>query len=142
MNAVLNPRALPFIHPDDMPDLYALIGTGTCMEPVVVDRALMAFDKTKAPRPGDIVSLIFTRQYAAKVGVPGMVKRLALGLPPSGVRQAGLAWAIIAEQINPPRQYSFRSTDVLAVHKCVGFAENAGEGLARFRVDQEPPRSA
>lgn len=132
--------ALPFIHPDDMPDLYAIVGTGTCMEPVIADGATLVFDKTQEPRPGDIVGLTFTKERAARCGLPGLVKRLRFALPPQGMSGPTVTGLIVVEQTNPPRTYTFRAADVLAVHKCVGFAESAGQGRARFATSQEPPR--
>lgn len=52
----------PFMHPDDMPDLHALRGYGTCMEPLVSDGTLLVIDKREEPRPGDVVSVISPRR--------------------------------------------------------------------------------
>lgn len=132
---------LPFVHPDDMPQRYALRGVGRCMEPVITDGALMAFDKDQLPEPGDVVGLVFTRDYAERWGAPGCVKRLKMSLPPPifGRTFEGL---IVVEQINPARTYTFRTSDVLAVHKCVGLAESdpSDGARARFRLNQEAPR--
>ena len=119
---------LPFIHPDDMPDVYALTGVGTCMEPLFKDGVLLAFDKRQQPMPGDIVGLIFTREAALRRNLPGSLKRLVMGVP-----TAGFDGLIIAEQINPPRVYSFPTTDVLAVHKCVGRVSKLADGSTVYR---------
>lgn len=135
------PPSMPFVHPDDMPKLYALRGVGRCMEPVISDGALMTFDKELVPARGDVVGLVFTQAYAKRWGAPGCVKRLKMDLPPpiDGRAFDGL---IVVEQLNPPRSYTFSTRDVLAVHKCVGLAEPdpADEGRARFRLKQEAPR--
>lgn len=124
----------PFIHPDDMPDLHALHGYGTCMEPEIEDGAVLVCDKRETPMPGDIVSLIFTQEAAARWGLPGMVKRLALALPPMDIPEGSeVTGAIVVDQINPPRRLVIPATDVLAVHKCVGTAESNGDGTARYR---------
>lgn len=125
----------PFIHPDDMPERYALTGTGTCMEPIVQDGALIVADKTIEPEPDDVVIVHFTQDYARLFGAPGCVKRLRMPLPPPGFD--GL---MVVEQVNPLRSYSFRSSDVLAVHKVIGFAEPNGPDGATFRTNQEAPR--
>lgn len=132
---------LSFIHPDDMPQLYALRGVGRCMEPVITDGTLMAFDKDQQPEPGDVVGLVFTRDYAERWGAPGCVKRLKMALPPP-IFGDGFESLVVVEQINPARTYTFRSADVLAVHKCVGLAEAdpADVTRARFRLSQEAPR--
>lgn len=126
-------RPLPFIHPDDMPDVYALTGVGTCMLPLLDDGGLLIFDKRLNPQPGDIVGLIFTREAGLRRGQPGSIKRLVMGLPP-----AGFDGIVVAEQINPHRVYYFPTTDLLAVHKFVGTAESTGDGQARLK----PARTA
>lgn len=133
--------ALPFIHPDYMPELYALRGVGDCMVPVIADGALLTFDKSEKPEPGDVVGIVFTRDFAPQWGAPGCVKRLRLALPPAELGQ-GMAGLIVVEQLNPRRTFTFQSKDVLAVHKCVGLAElDPDDGVrARFRTTQEAPR--
>ena len=126
---------LPFIHPDDMPERYATEGRGTCMVPIVEHGALLVCDKNAAIEPGDAVVMHFTREAARREGMPGMVKRLFLALPPTGM--SGL---IGVEQLNPPRQYTFATRDVLAVHKVIGFAASDGSGRARYHTNQEAPR--
>jgi hypothetical protein len=120
-------RALPFIDPADMPDLYAVRGVGVCMEPLFADGTLLVGDKREEPAVGDAVILHFRREHAARYGVPGWIKRLAMAVPPEGFD--GL---IIVEQLNPPRQFAIPSNHVAAVHKCVGTAEHDSPGLARF----------
>lgn len=123
---------LPFIHPDDMPTLYAINGRGTCMEPEIADGAVLAFDKRPIPQPGDIVGLIFTREYGLRCGMPGMVKRLTVPLPPDG-----LSGLIVVEQLNPRRVLTVASRHVLAVHRCIGEATLGAEaGRAFVRRDQ------
>ncbi len=123
-------QALPFIHPDTMPDQYALIGVGDCMAPLIADGTLVVFDKRPEPRPGDIVGLVLTREAAKRWGVPGLLKRLALALPPSDLR--GVQGLVVVDQINPPRRYCIPTADILAVHKAIGTAESDGAGQARF----------
>ncbi len=101
----------PFIHPDTMPDQYALTGVGRCMEPLIRDGALVVFDKRQEPRCGDIVGLVLTREAAQRWGVPGLLKRLALALPPSDL-PAGCQGMVVVDQINPPRRYALSTADV------------------------------
>ncbi len=118
--ATINPRRgpLPFIHPNDMPEVYAAPGTGDCLVPLVPANAKLAFDKREAVRPGDVVVAWFPPEGARRFCMPGWVKRLASPLPPEG--RVGV---IELEMINPQRTFSIRSTDVLAVHKCIGEAD-------------------
>ena len=121
-------EALPFIHPEDMPDQYALTAVGTCMAPLIDDGALIVFDTRKELQRGDVVGIVFSKEAALQWGVPGLVKKLAFALPPSGI-PGGL---IVVDQINPPRRYCISTRDVLAVHKAIGTAESDGEGQAKF----------
>ncbi len=120
-------QPLPFIHPNEMPDTYAITGVGHCMAPLIADGTILVLSKTAHPEPGDIVGVIFTREAAGSWGLPGLVKRLAFHLPPAS---GGL---VVVEQINPARRYLIPSTDVLAVHKAIGTAESDGPGRAKFR---------
>ena len=128
-------QELPFIHPDVMPDQYALKGVGVCMVPLLADGALMVCDKRRKPVPGDIVSLIFTREAARKWGVPGLVKKLAMALPPWNLT-GDACGLVVVDQLNPPRRYCIPTSDLLAVHKVVGTAEHDGEGRAKFRPSE------
>ena len=125
-------NSLPFIHPDDMPDQYALKGVGQCMAPLIADQTLLVFDKRQEPRPGDIVGLVFTREAAQRWGLPDLLKRLALALPPSDP-PPGSKGLVVVDQLNPPRRYCIPTTDILAVHKAIGTAESDGPGRARCR---------
>lgn len=124
------PAELPFIHPDVMPDRYAIPGVGQCMSPLIEDGTLLVADKRQQAQPGDIVVVTFTREAARQWGFPGIVKRLAMPLPaaPAGT----LTGLIVVEQINPPRRYCIPSWDVLAVHKAVGTAFRDDEGRTMF----------
>jgi len=73
---------------------------------------------------------VLTREAAKRWGVPGLLKRLALALPPSDLR--GVQGLVVVDQINPPRRYCIPTVDVLAVHKAIGTAESDGAGQARF----------
>lgn len=130
--------SFPFIHPDDMPDLYALTGRGTCMMPLINDGAVVVMDKNQIPAVGDTVALTFTREAAQRYHMPGMLKRLAYALPPAEFAELGL---IVVEQLTPHRLYTFPVCDVLAVHKCIGFAVSSGTDQARYQPSQEPPRA-
>jgi len=125
MTALTNVRAIPFIHPDDMPDLYALTGVGTCMQPLVSDGACIAFDKRPPVESGDIVGIVFTREAGRRRGLPGLVKRL---VAPDVFGQ------IVVEQVNPRQRMAIPATDVLAIHKMIGIAETRPDGSTFVRL--------
>ena len=133
-------QELPFIHPDDMPDQYALKGVGDCMAPLLADGGLIACDKRRELVPGDIVCLIFTQDAAQKWGVPGLIKKLAMALPPWNLASDAIG-LVVVDQLNPPRRYCIPTTDLLAAHKVIGIAESGGEGWAKFRPSQPEPRA-
>jgi hypothetical protein len=126
------PQALPFIHPDDMPDRYCLTGVGTCMEPTIPNGSLVAFDKHETPRQGDVVCLTFTREAARRYGVPGMVKRLSHDLLPGGFDVF-----VDVEQMNPPKRLGYWSSELLAIHKFVGIAERREDGSTWLRLQKK-----
>jgi hypothetical protein len=130
---------LPFIHPDDMPDQYALKAVGDCMTPVIPDGSLIVCDKRVEPEPDDIVSLIFTQEVAERRRLPGLVKKLAMALPPWNMT-GDATGLVVVDQLNPPRRYCIPTADLLAVHKVIGTAESSGDGMATFRPSQAAPR--
>ena len=125
-------RRLPslpkFIHPDDMPDRYALTGVGTCMSPLIDDGACCVFDKTEEPNPGDIVGLIFTHEARERRNMPGWIKRLVTPAPIIKSYDE----VFLVEQITPPRTYAVAASEVLAMHKFIGTATSTGTGQAIF----------
>lgn len=130
-----------FVYPDQIPDRYALRGVGTCMEPLIEDGSLLAFDKREPVVSGDTVNIWFHPERVKPGDPQGIVKRLVIGLPPEDVRDVVMHMAVvIVDQLNPPRQYQIPASHILAIHKCVGFAETNDKGAARFRLKQDPPR--
>ena len=125
-------ESLPFIHPDDMPDFYALTGVGTCMEPELNDGSAIAFTKKGTPQPGDLVGVVFTKAAARRWNQPGIVKRLVSSIP-----HAGFAGIVVVEQHNPPRRYLIPTDDILAVQKCLGMAERHGKEVRIRRALME-----
>lgn len=122
---------LPFIHPDAMPDRYALTGYGTCMAPFINDGDCIAFDKREQPQQGDLVGIIFSQPAGKRRGLPGLVKRLV------ATPAQGFGDVFIVEQVNPPRRFSIPATDVLAVHTMIGICERDANGRAMVRLPKE-----
>ncbi len=134
-----------FIDQATLPPEYALIGEGTCMQPVIPDGANCAFSTVEEPRPGDLVALWF-RPETVPAGEPQVrLKRLVHPLPPF-VRlpcrehpESRLHPLVIVEMINPRRQFGVRCGDLLAIHRFLGLAETIRPGWARLR---QPAREA
>jgi len=137
-NYVHNPA---FTHVEQIPDVYALEGTGPCMEPLVRDGDLLVFDKSAAVASGDTVNIWFHPEHTKERESQGMLMRLVCGLPPEDVRAALIGMAVvIVDQLNPVRQFHIPAAHVLAIHKCVGFADIDAHGKAQVRPQMSPPR--
>ncbi|MBU3887211.1 S24 family peptidase [Methylosinus sp. KRF6] len=114
------------LDPESFPDRYGMILEGSCIEPEFHDGQTLVFDKRAPIAPGDFVILI-ARPEIVPPGCPqAMVKRLVMG-PPSGLSipcemspESDVVFAVLAEQLNPPRSVTFRVDHLLALHKCVG----------------------
>lgn len=111
------------IHAYRFSAIYAAPGVGDCMVPLIPADATLAFDPNASVEPGDVVVLWFTADAARRRGMPGWVKRLVAPLPP-----AGYVGLITVEMLHPKRTFEIRSTDVVAVHKCIGPAVSNPEG--------------
>lgn len=133
MNASPHGEAIPFIHPADMPDRYALTGIGTCMAPFINNGDCIAFDKRLSVEPGDLVGVIFTQRAGRRRRLPGLVKRF-VSAPPEG-----FDGAIVLEQMNPPQRITVPSTEVLAIHKMIGIAERQADGRTTVRLPKLEP---
>lgn len=135
------PTTQVFTSTDQMADRYAMIGKGTCMEPLFRDGACLVFDKNQTPEDGDTV-IVWFRAERVKPRQPQCVfKRLVGGLPPFGFpfsvsRDSDCEPLVIVEMINPPRRFRIPASHILAVHKCIGVAESNGDGTARYHPQE------
>lgn len=123
--------------PATLPIPYAVPGKGDCMEPVVRDGTTLVFDRTAEPEPGDVVVIWFRPEHSPLAGTHAMVKRL-VSMPPVALPFEGLSTieampTVVVEMLNPPRLLVYPAAQVLAVHKCIGEAENSGDGTAKWR---------
>ena len=96
------------------------------MSPEIEDKALVWFDKREPVKAGDLV-VIYRRPDLVPAGQhQAQVKRLVLNImagvtfPHRDHPGSEVVPVIIAEMLNPKRQFSIRCSDVLAVHKCMG----------------------
>ena len=135
-----NARTMPIAKPDrvvgqalpddlaHLPDRYAMPVIGDCLAPEVPDGALVMVDKTALYKVGDLV-IVFRRGAAPGDQPRAMVKRLLMA-PPPWVKafpfcdhpQSDVLALVGLEQVNPPRRFTMRCADVLAIHKCLGVA--------------------
>lgn len=122
----LPPPILVGLHPNDLPDLYAMGVEGDCMEPAIRSGGKVLVDRTKPALPGDFV-VIYQRPEVVKPGQhQALVKRLVTAIPPF----VSFPWrdqpgseasaVFIAEMDNPRTRLLWHCRDLLAVHHCVG----------------------
>lgn len=141
-----NPRFPLEPDPDTLPDVYASVACGRCLEPVFPDGACLVFSRTEHPEAGDFVG-IWRHPDDVKPGeFPRLVKRLVFGLPKSltlpFVMMPGSAVEpiIVAEMLNPPRAFTIPASRVVAIHKVVGVAEDGPPGLAKWDRSRGVPQ--
>lgn len=128
------------IDPAKLPNLYALIVDGVCMEPHLMNGKPAVFDKGMPVHNGDLVGIWF-RPEIVPPGRPGvMVKRLVIGAGPNVTfpfvdhPDSEITPVIIVEQDKPYRQIRYRCRDILAIHRCIG---QAWEGMERRQLTDE-----
>lgn len=130
----------PFeLDPADVPDVYASICKGTCLEPDFYDGACLVFSKLEEPEAGDYVGIWLHPDVVDPSELPRRVKRLVCGLMP-GITlpyqpQPGdeVVPCLVFEEINPPKRYVIDAREIVAMHKMIGVAESMGDGTARMR---------
>lgn len=125
------PATIPeqFIDPATLPDVYGSICKGDCLAPGVPDGATIAFSRLESPKVGDFVIIWRRPEHVGPDGLQAMIKRLAMEIPPWVKKfpykdhpDSNVHALLMVEQINPRRLYTFKCSDVLALHKAIGFS--------------------
>ena len=123
--------------PAEFSDLYAAIGYGTCMEPELRNGDCFVFQKSASVSPGDIVGVWWKPEHVSPGRPQQWLKRLVMGGPPDMeypcLRRGELEFVIVVEQLNPPRLFQIKCSQILALHRCIGVAERDAEGRAVIR---------
>jgi hypothetical protein len=124
--------------PDEMPDIYASVLKGDCLEPMFEDGACLVFDKNREPDNGDFVGIWLHPDAVAAGESTRRIKRLVTGPPPgmsfpvSFAPDSELQPIIILEQLNPRGRFAVPGSQILAMHKVIGEAVQDGGGQARM----------
>lgn len=111
--------------PNALDDLYAMRCSGTCLEPVYMDGALLLMDPTAPYKNGDFV-VVYRRPEFCRPNEPqAIVKRLVMHVKPpkpgaDPARTSNIMPCLVVEMLNPPRTFTILWEQVLAVHKMVG----------------------
>jgi hypothetical protein len=123
---------------DEMPDLYASVCQGTCLEPIFSDGECLVFDKRQEPQNGDFVGIWLHPDAVAPGEGIRRIKRLLMGGPPGMTYPLSFAPGseveplVVLEQLNPPKRIHVRGCHVLAMHRVIGVAEPDGTGQAQI----------
>ena len=105
---------------------------GDCLAPDIPDGAVAVFDKTEPVRPGDICIFVFLPHIVVPGMFQCMTKRLVIGVPPYVTfpwrehPKSELRALVIAEQMNPPKQYMVACDKLMAIHRFVGLQPAQG----------------
>ena len=113
-------------NPAELPPVYAMICLGDCMMPEIRDGECLDFDRDAPVERGDLAVFFLRPELVQPGALQARVKRLAL-VPPPWVTfpynehpDSEIAMLVIAEQLNPPRQYRIKCSDLLGIHLCIG----------------------
>lgn len=114
------------IHPDELPEVYAMIVEGDCMLPYIRSDTKMVFSRTEAWQPGDMV-LIYMRLDRVPAGEHQVALKRLVTPPPEWARFGvdtppdwNVVPVVVVEQFNPRTRYTVPMSNVLAIHKCLG----------------------
>ena len=134
LSTARRPIAPPVPDLNAFPDEYALRVTGTCMEPLLLEKATAVFSKSAKWKVEDIVAVWFRPEVLGPGGLQTIVKKLTMA-PPFYVRafpfkdhpESDVAAVICVELLNPRRRLIARCADILAIHKLVSVVNAAEE---------------
>jgi hypothetical protein len=143
-NSVRNDSSELDFHPEWVPEVYASVCKGTCLEPKYRDGTCLVFSRTEPPQPGDFVGIWFRCEAVPPGEHPRQVKRLISAGWPGMILPYQAQFGdeaeplLILEMLNPPKRIMVRASKVLAMHKVIGEAERDEEGnayLSKVNVD-------
>lgn len=113
---------------DELPEIYAMQVAGRCMEPIYPNDCKLRFSRLEHAKRGDDVVIWRKPEITEPGSFQCLVKRLVTPLP----RQAfphpfstALTGVLVVEALNPRRRYTVPTSEIMAVHKCIGLHEVA-----------------
>ena len=122
------PKNSPSYEVDNLPDVYCMKLDGDCLEPLIPHGASVVLKKSERIAAGDIVCVWFHPRII-KPGMPSAwLKRLQSNIPPwvkfpyADHPDSNVQAALLLEQITPPQSYRIKCSDVIGLHKAIGFA--------------------
>lgn len=98
------------------PRTYATRGDGNCLEPRVHHGDIVVCDPDQVPAPGDIVAIWWKDGKRQP-----LIKVLSFDLPEKDLWSLGgeAGFLLVCEQLNPPKGYAIKLSEVEAVHKSI-----------------------
>ena len=141
-----HPRFPTEIDALDVPEVYASIAKGNCLEPVYSDGACLVFSKTEKPKAGDFVAVWYDPDVVPDGEQPRQVKRLVSNIMAGTSfpyqRRAGdeVEPLVEIEMFNPPRRWFVRASKIIAIHKVIGLAISTGDGQAMWKPEAAQPK--
>ncbi|NQW09544.1 MAG: hypothetical protein HQ481_06655 [Alphaproteobacteria bacterium] len=113
------------------PELYAMKLSGDCLAPDLMDGDEVKFSSVEPPVVGDFCIFIMQPELVPRGGMQCIIKRMVMA-PPPYVKlpfrenpQSEVHALVMAEQLNPRRQFMIKCEHLLAIHKFVGVQRRA-----------------
>jgi hypothetical protein len=114
-----------------MPNLYALMTWGDCMEPLYEDGQPLLFSKREPWKSGDVVAIYLKPEAIPEDESPvPLLKRLISSPPPCfftrgptdsyGRPLGAVKGKLIARSLNPDQSVIIGTEYIWAIHKCLG----------------------
>lgn len=121
---------IPF--PDaTFPELYAMKLSGDCLAPELMDGDEVKFSSVEPPVVGDFCIFIMRPELVPRGGMQCIIKRMVMA-PPPYVKlpfrenpKSEVHALVMAEQLNPRRQFMINCEHLLAIHKFAGVQRRA-----------------
>lgn len=108
------------------PELYAMKLSGDCLAPELMDGDEVKFSSVESPAVGDFCIFIMRPELVRPGGMQCIIKRMVMAPPPYVTLpfrenpKSEVHALVVAEQLNPRRQYVIKCENLLAIHKFVG----------------------
>jgi hypothetical protein len=122
---------------------YGLTLSGHCLDPVFRNGDKMVIDKEGQLHVGCYAVFYHRPELVPPGAIPMQLKRLVTAMPPVTLPyrehpESEVQFIIAVEQLNPPKRWVVKCTNLLAVHRCIG---RAGDPEVERQLEVEGWRS-
>jgi hypothetical protein len=132
-----------------LPDLYAMICIGDCMEPTYKDGVTLLFDRVAPVSRGDTVVIWWKPEFQPLDTPPAIVKQLDMDFPfmkyPYEPHPDNdIIPSIVVSMLNPPRRFRINCERIAAIHRCLGpvVRDRRGNAMASASVIETARKGA